>query len=59
MKNFIITIYCFFMLTASCLAQEAHFTSSGVIEFEKKANMYALIRKEINKDNEDWLAKPY
>jgi len=59
MKNFIITIYCFFMLTVSCLAQETHFTSSGVIEFEKKANMYALIRKEINKDNEDWLAKPY
>jgi GLPGLI family protein len=33
-------------------AQYAHFTSSGSIEFEKRANAYVLIQKIINKDNE-------
>ncbi|GAA4098715.1 GLPGLI family protein [Mucilaginibacter panaciglaebae] len=41
------------------MAQEVHFTSSGIIEFEKKSNIFALISKEINKDNEDWVAKPF
>lgn len=59
MKKLITTIGCFFMLTAVSLGQEAHFTTSGIIEYEKKCNMYALIRKEINKNNEDWLAKPF
>jgi GLPGLI family protein len=57
MKNLIITICCFLILTGSCLAQ-THFTSSGVIEFEKKVNIYALMRKEVKKD-EGWLTKPY
>lgn len=59
MKNLITTIGCFFMLACTCLAQGAHFTTSGTIEFQKKSNMFALIRKEINKDNEDWMAKPF
>lgn len=33
-------------------AQNAHFTSSGTIEFEKTVNMFAMLKKQINKDNE-------
>jgi len=36
-------------------AQNAHFTNSGVIEFEKTINMYALFKKDINKDNESYM----
>lgn len=38
--------------SSSLLAQHAHFTTSGIIIFEKKVNMYAIIAKTINKDNE-------
>jgi len=37
------------------LAQNAHFTTSGTIEFDRKINMYAIIKKEINKDNEGYM----
>lgn len=59
MKDLITTVCCLFILTGMCLAQEAHFTSSGIIEFQKKSNMFAMIRKEINKENEGWMAKPF
>ena len=36
-------------------AQFARFTTSGVVEFEKKINMHALIQKNINKDNESYM----
>jgi GLPGLI family protein len=35
-------------------AQNAHFTTSGTVEFNKTVNMYAQIQKEITKDNEAW-----
>jgi len=34
----------------SLFAQHAHFTTSGTVEFEKTINVYALIQKEIGKD---------
>jgi len=37
------------------LAQNAHFTTSGTIEFDRTINMYAIIKKEINKDNEAFM----
>jgi GLPGLI family protein len=37
------------------LAQHARFTTSGTIEFEKKINIYAMIKKEINADNEAYM----
>lgn len=40
-------------------AQNAHFTTSGTIEYEKKVNMYAVIKKVINKDNESWYAPAF
>ena len=51
MKNIIITI-AGLILSGNALAQPAHFTTSGVIEFERRINMYAVIQKIINKDNE-------
>jgi GLPGLI family protein len=35
-------------------AQYTHFTTTGTIEYDKTVNMYALIKKSINKDNEQW-----
>lgn len=43
----------------SGMAQHARFVSEGVIEFEKKINMYAKVRKRINKDNEVYMSKLY
>jgi GLPGLI family protein len=37
------------------LGQNAHFIKSGVIAYEKTVNMYALFRKDINKDNESYM----
>ncbi len=43
------------LLSSSLLfAQNAHFTTQGTIEYEKKVNMYGVIKKAINKDNENW-----
>jgi GLPGLI family protein len=49
---FILTI----MLLAGNLlfAQNAHFTTSGTVEFNKTVNMYAQIEKEVTKENEEW-----
>lgn len=44
---------------SNLLAQNKHFTKSGIIEFEKSANMYALIRKEINSENESYMNGMY
>jgi GLPGLI family protein len=45
------------MLTGTLtFAQNAHFASQGVVEFDKTINMFALIKKNINKDNESWYA---
>ena len=50
---FILTII---LLAAGVLlfAQNAHFTTSGTVEFNKTVNMYAQIQKEITKENEEW-----
>ena len=56
MKSIIITVISAIVLsTTAALGQNAHFTNSGTIEFEKTVNMFALIKKEINKDNESFL----
>lgn len=44
---------------STVFAQNKHFTKSGIIEFEKSANMYALLRKEINKNNETYMTNMY
>jgi len=55
MKNILILFICFLMLAGKVsVAQNAHFATQGTIEFEKTINMYALIKKNIDKDNESW-----
>ena len=52
MKKIIILFAALLGIAASLKAQHAHFTTSGTIEFERKTNAWAVIKKEINKDNE-------
>src|ERR1700712_655918 len=53
MKITIITTIAFLVFGSSMLfAQNEHFTVHGTIEFEKNVNMFALIQKQINPDNE-------
>ncbi len=52
MKYTLIYITGLLFLNISLFAQNAHFTTSGTIEFDKNINMYAIIKKNINKDNE-------
>lgn len=60
MKFVLLLAFCGMLLSSNLLvAQNAHFTTSGIIEFDKNVNMYALIRKEINKDNEGFLQPAY
>lgn len=40
-------------------AQNAHFITSGVVEFQKSANMYAIFKKQINSDNESFYQPIY
>jgi len=56
MKKLILYTTCLFMLGANTLfAQNKHFTTNGIIEYEKSVNMYAVFQKIIDKDNEAWL----
>ncbi len=55
MKKKIILCAILSLLAAGTRAQHAHFASSGTIEFERRANAYAVIGKAINKDNEAWM----
>ncbi len=57
-KVIILAISLLAFINAS-FGQTAHFTTSGVIEFEKTANMYAIFQKSITKDNESFLAPAF
>ena len=53
MKKILLSIIVLHLLTSGILyGQNAHFTTSGVIEYEKTINMFALLKRQINKDNE-------
>lgn len=54
MRKIAISFVCLLLLSSKLFAQHAHFTTSGTIEFERKTNMYAIIPKMFNKDNEAW-----
>ncbi len=44
----------------SAFAQNAHFTNSGVIEYEKSVNMFALLKKQVDQYKDDtWLEQAY
>ena len=42
------------VLTVSNIFSQNHFIENGVIEFEKKSNMYALISKKIKGETESY-----
>jgi len=55
MKNTLIAFICALVFTGPIAkAQYAHFTTGGTIEYEKSVNMFVIIKKMINKDNESW-----
>jgi GLPGLI family protein len=53
--NFLICI--FLVHGSSVLAQNKHFITSGIIEFERTNNMFALLKKKVTTDHMD--NKPY
>ena len=60
MKFLITVIAAMLLLSGNCLlAQNAHFVKSGTIEYEKSVNMFALLKKQITKDNEDFFQPLY
>ncbi|MFD2584074.1 GLPGLI family protein [Pedobacter vanadiisoli] len=46
-------------ISSDLFAQNVHFVQNGVIEFEKRSNMYALIKKKIDKDNETYMKEAF
>lgn len=57
MKYLVIAFAFFLLQPASLSAQFSRFPLNGVIEFEKKINMHALIKKNINKNNESYMTQ--
>ncbi|WP_316794213.1 GLPGLI family protein [Pedobacter frigoris] len=57
MRKLILTFSTLAIVTVSSFAQNVRFTRSGLIEYQKKVNMYAIIQRSINKENEA-LLKP-
>ena len=50
-----IILFAVIFISKSTFAQNVHFVKNGIIEFEKRSNMYAVIKKKINKDNESYM----
>ncbi len=55
----IIVIAIFLLACQQDFAQNIHFTTVGSIEFEKSINMFAAMKKQINKDNESYMQQAY
>ncbi|QNR84011.1 GLPGLI family protein [Pedobacter riviphilus] len=54
-----IVLFAVIFISNDLFAQNIHFIKNGVIEFEKRSNMYALIKKRINKDNETYMNQAF
>ncbi len=48
MKKIFLILAFFIFMVAPLLAQQAHFITSGTIEYEKRVNMYAVIKSSLN-----------
>lgn len=59
MNRLILILALFLAPCASGMAQHARFVGEGVIEFEKKINMHAKVKKSIDKENESYMSKYY
>jgi GLPGLI family protein len=55
MKKTITAIAVLLGLAGTVSSQQPHFTRSGTIEYERRTNVYVMISKLINKDNEAYL----
>jgi GLPGLI family protein len=53
MKKTIITLFVLLGLVRLANAQHAHFTTSGTIEYERKTNVFAMIKSITDKDKEN------
>ncbi|SDE48080.1 GLPGLI family protein [Mucilaginibacter pineti] len=54
MKHTLLFFTCLFILNAdAAFAQNKHFTTSGTIEYERTANMFALVKKKVTKSTPD------
>ncbi|RZL38929.1 MAG: GLPGLI family protein [Pedobacter sp.] len=59
-KTLKLIIFCtIIFITNHCFAQNVHFVKNGIIEFEKRSNMYALIKKRINTRNETYMQQAF
>lgn len=54
-----IILFAVFFISSDLFAQNIHFVQNGIIDFEKRSNMYALIQKKINKDNESYMNEAF
>ncbi|MDB5116032.1 MAG: hypothetical protein JWQ79_1524 [Mucilaginibacter sp.] len=57
MKTTLLIAVCILLTGNALFAQSAHFITSGVIEFDKNVNMYALINKELAENNDNIFAQ--
>jgi len=48
MKKLFLTLGIFFFATVALLAQKAHFITAGTVEYEKRTNMYAVIKSSLD-----------
>ncbi|RYE30987.1 MAG: GLPGLI family protein, partial [Sphingobacteriaceae bacterium] len=58
MKKILIMMICLFVYS-TIRAQNTHFTTVGSVEFEKTINMFAAMKKQINKNNESYMQQVY
>jgi GLPGLI family protein len=59
MKHTLILLIALLLGGNQLLAQHAHFTTSGKIEFDRNMNMFAIIKKRINSENEAFMQSFY
>jgi len=55
MKKTLILLALLLLSVSELMAQHAHFTTSGTIEYNRNMNMYALMKKRITPDNEAFM----
>ncbi|MBW4889443.1 GLPGLI family protein [Mucilaginibacter sp. HMF5004] len=60
MKRILTLLACALLLSGQfAKAQYTHFTTVGTIEYDRTVNMYAVIKRMINKENETWYGPMY
>jgi len=59
MKHTLILLMALLFCGNPLLAQHAHFTTSGKIEFDRNMNMYAIMKKMITPENEAFMQQFY